>query len=276
MNVPKRPEGWKGKKEVFTKINDNVNKFLKENRNERAKTTFNYLEYDPRVQTGDYNLLENGHQNGQKQHKGGFITGPSKTAYRTSGPTHRPRPASHIDPKRSHKTSLNLNLSTTSSQNPFNDIWILDCGADIHVCNNAKRHGFRYIRPGDPEDATAGGKSEYHIEAWGNVDIDIDTPNGPAYITLLNVALIPGYKANVISTDILAEKGVYWSSQYPKQLTTKGGEIFMYAYAVGRHYAIQPLKSSGTFTTTKISMQPVTAKYTAKEVHNIYIQLTFL
>jgi hypothetical protein len=66
------------------------------------------------------------------------------------------------------------------------DSWILDSGANSHVCNDPTR--FKFDRKADKSDTLISGKTVYQIEAFGTVEITVQSPNGPKPIDLINVA----------------------------------------------------------------------------------------
>jgi hypothetical protein len=51
------------------------------------------------------------------------------------------------------------------------DSWILDSGADAHVCNDSTR--FNFDRKASKSDMLILGKTAYQIEAFGNVEITV-------------------------------------------------------------------------------------------------------
>ena len=77
------------------------------------------------------------------------------------------------------------------------DSWILDSGANSHVCNDPTR--FNFGRKASETDTLISGKTVYQIEAFGSVEITVQSQKGPKQIDLLNVALIPGFFTNIAS-----------------------------------------------------------------------------
>jgi hypothetical protein len=51
------------------------------------------------------------------------------------------------------------------------DSWILDSGANSHVCNNSTR--FNFDQKASKSDRLISGKTEYQIEAFGSVEITV-------------------------------------------------------------------------------------------------------
>ena len=91
-------------------------------------------------------------------------------------------------------------------QNTF----ILDSGASSHVCNNPSR--FKFERTASHDDVLRAGKTVYSIEAFGTVEITVQTPDGPMAIQLLNVALVPGFLTNTVSLRKFVDKGFNWDT----------------------------------------------------------------
>ena len=82
-------------------------------------------------------------------------------------------------PRTSFTAMYGSSFSTTSSKATYSleNSWILDPGADIHVCNNDA--DFRTIRLTIPdEDVLIADHSQLQIEVWGDVMIKVDTPIG--------------------------------------------------------------------------------------------------
>ena len=113
---------------------------------------------------------------------------------------------------------------TTSQDSDFKlyNSWTLDNASDIHVCNDIQRSGFRKTRDAQPSDELFAGKTSYPIEAFGTVDVQVQTPNGPGRIELTNVALAPGFMTNLVSLYLLNVKGVHWNSENLQYLTCNG------------------------------------------------------
>jgi hypothetical protein len=85
--------------------------------------------------------------------------------------------------------------------------WILDSGANAYVYNNRTR--FKFERTANKDDKLVAGKTIYQIEAFSSVDITIQSPTGLKMITLLNVALAPGFFTNTASLHCFTSKGVH-------------------------------------------------------------------
>lgn len=146
-------------------------------------------------------------------------------------------------------TSFAVDLDSYELRNT----WILDSGANSHVCNDPKR--FKFERAASEEDVLKAGKTTYAIEAFGSVTITIRSPNGPRQIHLLDVALVPGFLTNTASLHRFTAKGVHWDTQ--KQRLHVNGETFCHIERVGSHWALehnpqpQTAESSAIFASKK-------------------------
>lgn len=88
--------------------------------------------------------------------------------------------------------------------------WILDSGSDIHVCN--KRENCTRTRDATETDILIAGMNRYPIEAFGSVEIRVSTKDGIKRLTLLDVALTPGFMTNLVSLSRLHNKHVNWNT----------------------------------------------------------------
>ena len=60
---------------------------------------------------------------------------------------------------------------------PLHSSWILDNGADTHVCNRTMVHRFRKTRDA-PAGGVLAGDARLKIETFDEVDIEIPAPHG--------------------------------------------------------------------------------------------------
>jgi hypothetical protein len=111
------------------------------------------------------------------------------------------------------------------------DSWILDSGADAHVCNDLTR--FNFDRKASKSDTLISGKTVYQIEAFNNVEITVQSPNGPLLIILAGVALVPGFFTSIASLNRFTSKGVHWDTQ--DSHLHKDGKTFCTIERVGGH-----------------------------------------
>ena len=90
--------------------------------------------------------------------------------------------------------------------------WILDSGSNIHVCNNSSR--FRPTHTTTLEDYLVSGSTTYQIEAYGDVDITLNSPTSSTKKkTLYYVALVPSFFTNLVSYSKAMEAGIYWDGE---------------------------------------------------------------
>jgi hypothetical protein len=131
------------------------------------------------------------------------------------------------------------------------DSWILDSGANSHVCNNSTR--FNFDRKASKSDRLISGKTEYQIEAFGSVEITVQSPKGPKSIILANVALVPGFFTSIASLNRFTSKGVHFDTQ--RSHLHENGTTFCTVERVGGHWALEyqpPQPSSASLSTFAI------------------------
>ena len=130
-------------------------------------------------------------------------------------------------------TSAVFNVDRDSYE--LKDSWILDSGANSHVCNDSTR--FNFDRKASKSDTLISGKTVYQIEAFGNVEITVQSLNGPISIILADVALVPGFFTNIASLNRFTSKGVHWDTQ--RSHLHKDGETFCTVERVSGHWALE-------------------------------------
>jgi hypothetical protein len=113
--------------------------------------------------------------------------------------------------------------------------WIVDSGSDVHICNETAR--FCYQRTAPEDDTIMAGASILNVTAYGTAEIDILTSDGPATITLLNVALIPGFLANIISLRKFTNKGIHFDTA--NERLHRQGVTFCYTDSLGSHWILK-------------------------------------
>ena len=146
--------------------------------------------------------------------------------------------------------------------------WILDSGADVHICNEQSR--FVFDRIASDDSILFSGKTIYQIEAYGTVIITVQSPTGPIQIKLLNVAYIPGFFTNLVALRRLTEKGVHWDTE-KERLHTRG-KTFCYTQNVDDHWVLEynsPTKqlTGSAFATSREPRSPKEA--TAVQWHAV-------
>ena len=136
-------------------------------------------------------------------------------------------------PKAAFATSAVFTVDRDSYE--LKESWILDSGANSHVCNDPTR--FKFDRKAGKSDTLISGKTVYQIEAFGTVEITVQGPNGPKPIDLINVALVPGFFTNIASLNRFTSKGVHWDTQGSH--LHKDGKTFCTVERVGGHWALE-------------------------------------
>ena len=97
--------------------------------------------------------------------------------------------------------------NTMKTESSLYRCWMLDSGSDTHVINHYG--GLTNVRIAPETAILNSGKDTYQIEAYGDAEVLIDTPQGKTRITLLNVAYIPGYLTNIVAMIRLSRGGVH-------------------------------------------------------------------
>jgi hypothetical protein len=123
-----------------------------------------------------------------------------------------------------HVTAAMSTRSVDSYQMELCNSFILDTGADGHVCNNRDR--FIEFRPSITAEFVAAGNDCLDILGWGTILITAPCeglPGGREF-TISNVAFIPSFHTSVISYDILEKKG--WDWRIKQQWVEHEGERF--------------------------------------------------
>ena len=116
------------------------------------------------------------------------------TRSRTQYPTpERGQICSFRSPEQSQPLSSKVGSFAANDHNSddIRDTWILDSGANLHVCDDRTR--FKFERAATEDDSFSAGKTVYPIEAYGSVEITVRIPTGLGTVTLLDVALAPGF-----------------------------------------------------------------------------------
>lgn len=126
-------------------------------------------------------------------------------------------------------------LAADSQPYKLKNCWTLDSGTDIHICNDRSR--FKFEKSALKTDTLIAGKATYTIEAFGSVNITVNTPEGPSIVQLLNVALVPGFFTSLVCLRRFTEKGVHWDTQ--NERLHSNGEIFCYTKSVDDHWVLE-------------------------------------
>lgn len=90
---------------------------------------------------------------------------------------------------------------------PRHNLFKLDSAATVHVSGEFNR--FENFRP--TEQPIKHGDTESMILGYGSVTIEVTTPYGTKSIQISEVAYVPGFHFNILSTAALQEKGLYFN-----------------------------------------------------------------
>ena len=230
-----KPAYWKENSEIREKINESLKDptVLKRVKNSIAKTT----------------AMRKGKD--------------KETATSSSSTAVRETPSTSESKEKEKMTFATFKVLATKSS--VQNIVVLDCAADIHVCNEAMKHRFTKERDAGWDDRVLAGDNNIKIQCFGSLELDVDTPTGPQTITLLNVAYIPTFLTSIASMSLFEAKGVHFDTQVPH--LHRKGETVIQIYKLGGHYTFkqynqQPEPVNKVFATAKKSR-------TAIEWHSI-------
>ncbi|GES64853.1 integrase catalytic core [Aspergillus terreus] len=112
---------------------------------------------------------------------------------------------------------------TATTGHPLQNSFILDTGADVHVCSDLSR--FKNLRSVDDQDLYVG-DNLVPIKGYGEVDIEGKTSKGkPALIELREVAYVPNFNINVLSYYRARQAGFYLQEPQCRIVNKKQHEI---------------------------------------------------
>jgi hypothetical protein len=140
----------------------------------------------------------------------------------------------------------------TSQDFKLYDSWTLDNASDVHVCNNPKRSGYQKTRDANVTDRLFAANTSLPIESFGSVKVNVDTQSGPGVIELTNVALVPGFMANLVSLKRFNDKGVHWNSQFPAKLTRNQVD-FCKLHQIDDHWVLERASKVENISSTSTS-----------------------
>jgi hypothetical protein len=102
--------------------------------------------------------------------------------------------------------SINTGLIAQQPTWELYNSFILDSGADTHVCHDETR--FTNLRHERHSLMAGGGLVE--VMGIGDVDITVQHPNGPRIVTLLNTFYVPTFPANLVSLRQANKADIMW------------------------------------------------------------------
>jgi hypothetical protein len=129
------------------------------------------------------------------------------------------------------------NASFSASSYPLINSFILDCGSPVHICNDINR--FDQLTKLDRVDPVLTGDSCFYMEGYGNVQVNINTPNGQHLFLLKQVAFIPGFYTNVISHRKLRQAGYHWDDINLRVQRENTSETVFYVEEIHEQYVIK-------------------------------------
>ena len=107
------------------------------------------------------------------------------------------------------------------------DDWWLDSGATIHVCNN-KALFKSYAEVDEPEEVLMGNHNAAKVLGKGSVELDFTSGKK---LTLMNVFHVPDLKKNLISANLLCNKGFKIVLEAERVIVSKNGVFLGKGYS---------------------------------------------
>jgi Reverse transcriptase (RNA-dependent DNA polymerase) len=204
----------------------------------------------------------------------------NSTGYSINSSSNAPDlPTSSSSNRGTFATSFHSSTDKSNSSNIYYNSWMLDGCSNCNVINEAGRSEWVKTREAQPHEELRTGAATLKIEAFGTAKIWINTPSGKAFITLTNVALVPGNMCNIICTSVLARKGICHNTKNPEILQHNDGSIFCHLQRQEDLWALEtgvlftpanqfPHSTQTAFAAQK-STEPRKATFTGLEIHQI-------
>lgn len=241
-----RSDGWKGKIAIYKKINKAITSNRRyPNSKKWFQTKFKYDGFKVVENKSNDNDSEGSQPEPSTKSSRDDSTSEGDSKKGSNFVTHHKKA-----PRGSFTTYHAFTGTSTHKDYKLYNSWTLDSGTDVHVCNDKLRSCFTKTREADEDEQLFAGKRAYAIECFGSVNVGVNTPDGTDYITLVNVALAPGFITNLVSLDLLNVKDVHWNSADPTVLR-KHGEIFCNLERVGGHWVLERHTTLAAFATSK-------------------------
>jgi hypothetical protein len=114
----------------------------------------------------------------------------------------------------------------TILQYPLKNSAVFDSASTIHIFNQLSRF-LRFV-PAPPGDFVWAGDSQVPVLGYGDVDIEIEGPEGTSIMRLFDVAYCEGFACNLVSFRKLKQKGYYWDNRPGHNELKRDGEIIAY------------------------------------------------
>ncbi|RKF80017.1 hypothetical protein GcM3_049032, partial [Golovinomyces cichoracearum] len=258
LNPSLRTTTWKGKREVFEKIN----KLLK---NPKLKWVIKKYGYDgfrnEKTEETDQNKPNTGEVT--------FKSGNQKAAAVLTAKQSKQISVENLYSQ--HIFSLNKKDKQQFDNNfHLSNKWIIDNGADTHVANSTRN--FEEIKKANIGEVLYAGKGAYSIESYGNVILPLKTDLTGEYLLLKDVAYVPGFMTNCVSLDKLTKANIHWNSRNPSILEREGdSNPFCYLFQSGSHWVFEEPEPNVVMSSSsrRKSMTKHVNKMTAAKAHVI-------
>ncbi|RKF82092.1 hypothetical protein GcC1_018019, partial [Golovinomyces cichoracearum] len=238
LNPSLRTTTWKGKKEVYEKIN----KLLK---NPKLKWVIKKYGYDgfknEKTEETDHNIPNTGAVN--------FRSINQKAAAVLT--TRQSISISEESLWSQHVFSLNKKVERQFDDNfHLSNKWIIDNGADTHVANSTRN--FEETKKANEGEVLYAGKGAYLIESYGNVVLPLKSDVIGEYLLLKDVAYVPGFMTNCVSLDKLTKANIHWNSRNPSILEREGDSSpFCYLFQSGSHWVFDEPEPNTVMSSSK-------------------------
>ncbi|KAJ5900417.1 uncharacterized protein N7473_004487 [Penicillium subrubescens] len=240
----RRPEGWKPE----GRIERNMDRFIK--------------------------MMSPSDQEEIKKLRGSTETAlmPSSTQLTTTSPTQAKAvqfaAADEEDFPHINMAMLSVNISPyvyhAASLYPLKNAWIVDSGANVHICN--RRDRFDFLENDHFKISTGDGESS--IEGVGSARLTVRNPwNGKQSVTKIsNVLYAPDFHTNILSVSEIKKNGYFFNSEIPA-ITYRRKAIAHCAELYGLYLLEYSKASALAFPSLKPSAKPLVSTATPARWH---------
>ena len=101
--------------------------------------------------------------------------------------------------------------------------WILDSGANVHICNQRDR--FTSLSKEATEIAMGDGSAMSQGRGTARISVRNPASGQVQWATLTDVWYAPGFATNIISVSEIKKNGFFFTSELPSIVTAKGPVI---------------------------------------------------
>ncbi|KAL3954342.1 hypothetical protein ACCO45_009905 [Purpureocillium lilacinum] len=128
-------------------------------------------------------------------------------------------------------------FSSSASPYPLLLSAILDSGSTLHIFNDLRR--FKTIRKATKGECVVAGTATIPVLGFGKVELDVTKPDGsPGKLRLNDVAYCTDFNTNLVSFQLLQEKGIYWDT-INNRLIRRDGTILCVIQKKHKQYVLQ-------------------------------------